>query len=154
MLSLCSCTCKYFTHTHTLSRVCTRCSTVIVHCHCIVDLSLCISLSLLCCRSHIHTLYYIIGSLFSSFYPIYEQHFYMKILNVWNLAPWDISTFTLHAYRNQLATVEEDDAIWMANAQKLLDLTGSVPLGLYECPGSDTFLSLCNHDWGYTQTES
>jgi 4-hydroxy-tetrahydrodipicolinate synthase len=35
---------------------------------------------------------------------------------------------------NQLATAEEDDEAWVKNAEKLLSLTGTVPLGLYECP--------------------
>lgn len=34
----------------------------------------------------------------------------------------------------QLATKEESDEIWLQNAQKLLDLTSNIPLGLYECP--------------------
>ena len=33
-----------------------------------------------------------------------------------------------------LVPQEADDAAWQAAAQELLDLTGSVPLGLYECP--------------------
>eukprot|EP00041_Stephanoeca_diplocostata_P011189 m.182051 g.182051 ORF g.182051 m.182051 type:complete len:239 (-) comp18453_c0_seq4:136-852(-) len=35
---------------------------------------------------------------------------------------------------NQLAGQQEDDTVWKVNAQRLLDLTGTVPLGLYECP--------------------
>ena len=35
---------------------------------------------------------------------------------------------------NQLAMAEEDDDAWVTNAEKLLSLTGTVPLGLYECP--------------------
>ncbi|MHB0875707.1 MAG: dihydrodipicolinate synthase family protein [Anaerolineae bacterium] len=34
----------------------------------------------------------------------------------------------------QLAAAEESDAVWQANAERLLALTGDVPLGLYECP--------------------
>ena len=33
-----------------------------------------------------------------------------------------------------LAPAEADDATWQAAASKLLQMTGSVPLGLYECP--------------------
>lgn len=35
---------------------------------------------------------------------------------------------------NQLAEEVEDDGVWKSNVQKLLDLTGDVSLGLYECP--------------------
>eukprot|EP00049_Salpingoeca_infusionum_P002445 m.57041 g.57041 ORF g.57041 m.57041 type:complete len:325 (+) comp11584_c1_seq4:39-1013(+) len=35
---------------------------------------------------------------------------------------------------NQMAAEDEDDATWKENVQKLLDLTGNIPLGLYECP--------------------
>lgn len=34
----------------------------------------------------------------------------------------------------QLAKKEESDEVWTQNAQKLLDLTGNIKLGLYECP--------------------
>jgi len=34
----------------------------------------------------------------------------------------------------QLASKEESDEVWLQNAQKLLDLTSNIPLGLYECP--------------------
>jgi 4-hydroxy-tetrahydrodipicolinate synthase len=34
----------------------------------------------------------------------------------------------------QLAKKEESDEIWTKNAQTLLDLTGNIKLGLYECP--------------------
>jgi len=34
----------------------------------------------------------------------------------------------------QLATKDQTDEIWIQNAQKLLDLTSNVQLGLYECP--------------------
>jgi 4-hydroxy-tetrahydrodipicolinate synthase len=32
---------------------------------------------------------------------------------------------------NQMAKVEEGNAVWKTNVQKLLDLTGDVPLGRY-----------------------
>eukprot|EP00043_Microstomoeca_roanoka_P010331 m.98162 g.98162 ORF g.98162 m.98162 type:complete len:318 (+) comp14859_c0_seq3:58-1011(+) len=35
---------------------------------------------------------------------------------------------------NQMAAEQESDDVWKQNVQKLLDLTGDVPLGLYECP--------------------
>lgn len=35
---------------------------------------------------------------------------------------------------NQLAAKDEEDQVWIANAKELISLTGSVPLGLYECP--------------------
>ena len=28
----------------------------------------------------------------------------------------------------------QSDEVWLANAQKLLDMTGDIPLGLYETP--------------------
>ncbi len=34
----------------------------------------------------------------------------------------------------QIAGPDESDGIWKANAERLLELTGEVPLGLYECP--------------------
>lgn len=34
----------------------------------------------------------------------------------------------------QLAGQEESDAVWRANAERLMSLSGEVPLGLYECP--------------------
>ena len=39
-----------------------------------------------------------------------------------------------------MAKKEEDNSVWTANVQRLLDLTGDVPLGLYECPASPTYL--------------
>jgi len=33
-----------------------------------------------------------------------------------------------------VAPAEADEEAWLANARRLLDLTGDVPLGLYECP--------------------
>ncbi len=35
----------------------------------------------------------------------------------------------------RIAGEEENDDIWRAKSERLLDLTESVPLGLYECPG-------------------
>lgn len=35
---------------------------------------------------------------------------------------------------NQIARMEDTDETWLANAQKLMDLTGDIPLGLYETP--------------------
>ena len=35
---------------------------------------------------------------------------------------------------NQFANQHEDDTIWKDNLSKLLDLTDTIPLGLYECP--------------------
>jgi 4-hydroxy-tetrahydrodipicolinate synthase len=35
---------------------------------------------------------------------------------------------------NQIAAQDEDDDQWLKNAESLLSLTGSIPLGLYECP--------------------
>jgi len=34
----------------------------------------------------------------------------------------------------QLAAAEESDAVWKTNAERLMSLTGDVPLGIYECP--------------------
>jgi len=34
----------------------------------------------------------------------------------------------------QMAAQDEPDSAWQANTEQLLDLTGSIPLGLYECP--------------------
>lgn len=33
-----------------------------------------------------------------------------------------------------MAKENEDDSVWKANVEALLAATGSVPLGLYECP--------------------
>lgn len=33
-----------------------------------------------------------------------------------------------------MAKKDEDNAAWKRNVQALLDLTGDIPLGLYECP--------------------
>jgi 4-hydroxy-tetrahydrodipicolinate synthase len=35
---------------------------------------------------------------------------------------------------NQIAGMEESDDVWIANAQRLLDLTGDIPVGTYETP--------------------
>lgn len=35
---------------------------------------------------------------------------------------------------NQMAPEDADDTVWKANAERFLELTGSIPLGLYECP--------------------
>eukprot|EP00117_Sycon_ciliatum_P012669 scpid89749/ scgid1157/ Dihydrodipicolinate synthase len=35
---------------------------------------------------------------------------------------------------NQLATQDEDDAVWMQRVQQLMDLTGDLALGIYESP--------------------
>lgn len=35
---------------------------------------------------------------------------------------------------NELAGQDQTDEIWKANAEKLLEKTGEIPLGLYECP--------------------
>jgi 4-hydroxy-tetrahydrodipicolinate synthase len=43
----------------------------------------------------------------------------------------------------QMATEEEDDTVWRANTAKLLELTGDVPLGLYECALFAPLWSLC-----------
>ena len=35
---------------------------------------------------------------------------------------------------NQIATFEQDDSQWIANAETLLKLTGDISLGIYETP--------------------
>ena len=35
---------------------------------------------------------------------------------------------------NQICGMEESDKTWLANVQTLMDLTGDIPLGLYETP--------------------
>ncbi|CAG7614892.1 Putative 2-dehydro-3-deoxy-D-gluconate aldolase YagE [Paenibacillus solanacearum] len=35
---------------------------------------------------------------------------------------------------NRLAKAEEDDSVWIGNAQKLLDAVPDIPFGVYECP--------------------
>jgi 4-hydroxy-tetrahydrodipicolinate synthase len=35
---------------------------------------------------------------------------------------------------NRLAQENEDDEVWMANAQQLLDTVPNIPFGIYECP--------------------
>src|SRR5690606_34990304 len=35
---------------------------------------------------------------------------------------------------NQLASQEEDETIFKKNIETLLNLTGTIPLGMYECP--------------------
>lgn len=35
---------------------------------------------------------------------------------------------------NQICLMEESDSVWLENVKKLMDLTGDIPLGLYETP--------------------
>lgn len=35
---------------------------------------------------------------------------------------------------NQIAEMTDSDEVWISNAQKLIDLTGNIPLGIYETP--------------------
>ncbi|XP_011404617.2 PREDICTED: uncharacterized protein LOC105313135 isoform X1 [Amphimedon queenslandica] len=35
---------------------------------------------------------------------------------------------------NQIAAMDDSDEVWLSNAQKLLDLTGDIPVGIYETP--------------------
>ena len=50
-------------------------------------------------------------------------------------AVWQSGTDALILITNRLASAEEDDDIWIQNAQKLIDnLPSDVRLGLYECP--------------------
>jgi 4-hydroxy-tetrahydrodipicolinate synthase len=35
---------------------------------------------------------------------------------------------------NQLAAAEETDSVWQSRAEALMEATGEIPLGLYECP--------------------
>lgn len=59
--------------------------------------------------------------------PIAEQALFVRKMA-------DTGVDAVVATACQIAQQADDDACWQANAETLLALTGSIPLGLYECP--------------------
>jgi 4-hydroxy-tetrahydrodipicolinate synthase len=47
---------------------------------------------------------------------------------------FDIGVQVVVVLASQMAESDEDDSVWQRNVEQLLELTGDIPLALYECP--------------------